>query len=72
MCDGGETTVLDLSGVERYGVLRELEALLDEGGEFADSASLLAENFLCVGCADDDVGNGRSNSDFDARVSFLS
>jgi hypothetical protein len=44
---------------------------LDEGGEFTDSSTLLAENFLGVGCTDDDVGDGGSNSDFDARVSFL-
>ena len=52
--DSGETTVLDLSGVERDGVLWELESLLDEGGKFADSATLLSENFLGVCCADDD------------------
>lgn len=40
--DSGETTVLDLGGVERDAVLGELESLLDEGGEFADSSSLLA------------------------------
>ena len=50
--DGGETTVLDLGGVKGDGVFGELESLLDEGCEFADSSSLLAENFLCVGCAD--------------------
>jgi hypothetical protein len=33
---------------------------------------LLAENFLGVGCADDDVGDGRCDSDFDTRVSLLS
>ena len=53
--DGGETTVLDLGGVERDRVLGELEALLDEGSEFADAAALLAENLLCVGGADDCV-----------------
>jgi len=52
LCDGGETTVLHLGGVEGHGVLRELEALLDERGEFADAATLLAEDFLSVGCAD--------------------
>lgn len=72
LCDGGETTILDLGGVKGDGVLGELESLLDEGGELADSSSLLAENFLCVGCADDDVGDGGCNSDFDARVPLLS
>ena len=70
--DGGETAVLDLGGVQGDGVLGELEALLDEGGEFADSSSLLAENLLSVRGADDDVGDGGGDSDFDSRVSFLS
>jgi hypothetical protein len=30
---------------------------LDEGCEFADTSSLLAENFLCVGGADDDISD---------------
>lgn len=51
--DGGETAVLDLGGVEGDGVLGELEALLDEGGQFADAAPLLAEDFLGVCRADD-------------------
>lgn len=58
--DSGETTVLDFGGVEGDGVLWELESLLDEGGQFADSSTLLSEDFLGVGCADDDVGNGRT------------
>jgi len=65
LSDGGETTILNLGGVEGDGVFGELESLLDEGGEFADASSLLAENFLGVCCADDDVGDGGSDSDFD-------
>lgn len=71
LSDGGETTVLDLGGVEGDGVLWELEALLDEGGELADAASLLTENLLGVGGADDDVGDGWSNADLNTRVSLL-
>lgn len=70
--DGGQTTVLDLGGVEGDAVLGELEALLDEGGELTDAATLLSENLLGVGGADDDVGDGGSDADFDARVSLLS
>jgi len=69
--DGGETAALDLSGIEGDGVFGELEALLDEGGELADAAALLAEHLLRVGCADDDVGDGRGDADFDARVALL-
>jgi len=72
LSDGGETSVLYLGGVQGNAVLGELEALLDERGQLADAASLLTENFLGVGCADDDVGDGRGDSDFDSRVSFLS
>ena len=53
LCDGRETTVLHLGGVQRDGVFGELEALLDQGGELADAAALLAEDFLGVGGADD-------------------
>jgi hypothetical protein len=72
LCDSGETTILDLGGVQGDGVLGELESLLDKGGELADPSSLLAENFLGVGCADDDVGDGGGDSNFNTRVSFLS
>ena len=51
--DGGETAVLDLGGVEGDGVFGEFEAFLDEGGQFADAAPLLAKDFLGVCCADD-------------------
>jgi hypothetical protein len=37
----------------------------------ADTATLLTENLLSVGCTDDDVGDGGSNSDLDAGVTFL-
>lgn len=70
--DSGETTVLDLGGVEGNAVLGELEALLDEGGELTDAATLLSENLLGVGGADDDVGDGRGDADLNAGVSLLS
>jgi len=53
LSDGGETTVLDLGGIEGDAVLGELETLLDEGGKFTDATALLAEHFLGVCCADD-------------------
>lgn len=69
--DGGQAAVLDLGGVEGDGVLGELEALLDEGGELADAAPLLAEDLLGVGGADDDVGDGGRDAHLDARVALL-
>ena len=53
MRDGRETTVLNLCSVERHRILWELEALLDQGGEFADAAALLAKDFLSVSRAND-------------------
>lgn len=70
--DGGQTTVLDLGGVQGHAVLGELEALLDQAGELADATALLAENLLGVGGADDDVGDGGGDADFDAGVTLLS
>jgi hypothetical protein len=46
---------LDLLSVELKRVLRELEALLHEGGKFTDAATLLSKDFLGVGGADDDL-----------------
>ena len=69
--DGRETAVLDLGGIERDRVLGELEPLLDEAGELADAATLLAQNLLGVCGADDDVGNGRGDADLDAGVALL-
>jgi hypothetical protein len=37
LCDGGETTVLNLGSVERDGVFREFESLLDERGKLANA-----------------------------------
>ncbi len=69
--DGGQTTVLDLGGVQRDAVLGELEALLDQRGELADAAPLLAQDLLRVGGSDDDVGDGGGDADLDARVALL-
>jgi len=71
LCNGGETSVLDLGGVQRHAVLGELETLLNEGGELANATALLSEDFLGVCGADDDVGDGRGDADFDARVALF-
>jgi hypothetical protein len=55
LSDSGKTTVVDFLGIELEGVVRVLEALLDERGEFADSTTFLAEHFLGVSSADDDL-----------------
>ena len=51
--DCGETAVLNLGRVQGDGIFGEFEAFLDEGGQFADAAPLLAKDFLGVCCADD-------------------
>jgi len=71
LCNGRETTALDLLGVEFEGVFGELEPLLDERSELTDAASLLTEDFLGVGGTDDDFGTGVRYTDFTARVTFL-
>ena len=47
--------MLDLLGVEFKGVLRELEALLDESSQFADATALLAKDLLSVGSTNNDL-----------------
>jgi len=69
--DGRETAVLDLGGIEGNAVLGELESLLDERGEFADSSTLFAQDFLGVCRPDDDVGDCRRDSNFNAGVALL-
>ena len=47
--------MLDLLGVEFKGVLRELEALLDESSQLADATALLTKDLLGVGGTDNDL-----------------
>lgn len=53
--DCGETTVLDLLGVQLQGVLGELETFLDESGQLTNAATLLSKDLLGVGGTDDDL-----------------
>ena len=55
LCDGGETTVLHLLGVELEGVFGELETFLDERGKLTDAATLLTKDLLGVGGTDNDL-----------------
>ena len=70
LSDSIETTVLNLLGVELNGPLGELETLLDERSELANAASLLSEDLLGVGGADDDLGAGVGNANLAAGVSL--
>jgi hypothetical protein len=66
----GQAPILDLFGVELDGALGEFEPLLDERGELADPAALLAEDLLGVGGADDDFRPGVRYADLAARVAL--
>jgi hypothetical protein len=46
--NGGETTSLHLLSIELKRVLGELESFLDEGGKLANTATLLAKDFLSM------------------------
>ena len=59
LSNGGETTVLDLLGVELKRVVGELEALLDERSKLTDAATLLTQDLLGVSSTDDDLRRGR-------------
>lgn len=61
--DSRKTALLNLLSVQFKGVFWELESLLDEGSQFTDPASLLAEDFLGMGSPDDNLhGTKRSDS----------
>ena len=55
LCDGGETAVQDLFGVELKRVLGELESLLDERRELADTPPLLSQHLLRMCRADNNL-----------------
>lgn len=69
--DGGETTVLDLLGVELKRVLGEAETLLDESLELTDAAALVTKNLLGVGGTDDDLGARVGDADLTSGVALL-
>lgn len=55
MRDGGETTVLDLFGVELERAFGELEPLLNERRELTNTPPLLSQHFLRVRRADNNL-----------------
>ena len=71
LSDCTETTILHLRCIERNAVLGEVEAFLNQRRQLADAAPLLAQDFLCVRRADDDIGDGGGDADFDPGVAFF-
>lgn len=55
--NGGETPGLHLLSIKFKRVLREFESFLDEGGKFANTATLLAKDFLGMCGTDDNLHN---------------
>jgi len=68
---GAETALVD--GLSEKGelVLLVAEALLDDGGELLDALEVLADNFLGVGGADDDLSADGGDAHFDTGVTEL-
>ena len=69
--DSAQTSDCDLLSVQLDRSLGEAEPLLNDSGQFADPAALLAQNVLGSGCHDDDLGPGGGDSDLDAGVTIF-
>jgi hypothetical protein len=63
---------LNLLSIEFNSSLTELESLLHKCSQLTDSTTLVSEDFLCMGSADDDFGSCGSDTDFAARVTLFS
>ena len=52
------------------GIISKAETLLDDGGELANAAALLAEDILGAGGEDDDLGTLGGGADLNTRVAL--
>ena len=68
---GAETTVLNTLGVKLDGAISEVKTLLDDGGELANTLSLLAKNVLGAGGTDDDLSAVGGSTDLNTCVAIL-
>ena len=69
---GGEATVLDALDVDLDATFGVLEALLDDGGQLADTAALLTKDFLSLGGVDHDLGTGGGDTVVNTAEAILS
>lgn len=69
--DGAEAAVADLLGVELHSAVGEVESLLHHRRQLPDPATLLTEDALGAGGADDDLGPHGGDPDLDAREAVL-
>jgi hypothetical protein len=66
-----QSPLLHPLGIQLDRPITELESLLHKSRQFPDSTALFAKDFLRVGCADDDFGAGRGDTDFAAAVALF-
>ncbi|KAL3798186.1 hypothetical protein HJC23_005747 [Cyclotella cryptica] len=66
-----EPTVLDALSVKFHGALGEIEPLLDDRGQFADALTLVSEDVLGLGGANDNFGAVGGGTDFDSGVAVF-
>jgi len=69
--DGAQTAVGNALSVQLDGALREVEPLLNDGGQLANATALLTEHILGLGSLDDNLGALGSNADFNASIALL-
>lgn len=69
--DGRKTTIFHALGIQLDAALGEAEALLDDGREFADAATILSKNGLSTAGTDDDLSALGGVANFDAGVAIL-
>lgn len=65
-----ETAVHDTLSVKLHGSLDKVESFLNEGGEFTNTATFLAQDVFRTRRTDNDFCTGRSDTDFQARVAI--
>lgn len=66
-----KTAVGNALGEQVDGSLREVESLLDDGGQLADALALLSEDVLGAGGLDDDLGLEGSHADLHTGIAIL-
>lgn len=66
-----EATVSNALSEDLYSTLREVESLLDNGGELANALALLTKDILSAGGLDDDFSADRGNSDLNTGIAIL-
>ena len=71
LSNGAQSTNGNLLGVELNRSLGDAEPLLDNGGQFTNSASFLAKNVLCPRGHADDLGPSWGDANLDSGVAIF-